>query len=166
MISQNLVSRIRLCLSMVQRSVGGSGTVDRRDRQARTSYMPSRSAGNAAGLLGAQDCRGNRRRLPAWGPFRYRYDPENRTAPALESAGASSEHPVDLLSGVACVRRSSRVLARFPSRCRPVRRWTCQNREQRILRDFRAQPRPLAFSGSTTARESRPRRRFYRFSKM
>ena len=65
---------------------------------------------------------------------------------------------------VACVRRSSR--GRFPAKCRPVRRWTCQNREQRILSDFCRQPRPLAFSGSTTARESRPTRRFYRFSKM
>ncbi len=32
---------------------------------------------------------------------------------------------------VACVRRSSR--GRFPAKCRPVRRWTCQNREQRIF---------------------------------
>ncbi len=51
---------------------------------------------------------------------------------------------------VACVRqRSSRE--RFSAKCRPVRRWTCQNREQRILGDCHAQPLPLAFSASLTA---------------
>src|SRR5205823_13545168 len=48
----------------------------------------------------------------------------------------------------------------------PVRRWTCQNRQQRILSDFHAQPLPLAFSASTAAPESRPTRRFHRFSVM
>ena len=94
----------------------------------------------------------------------HRDDPENRTAPALERAAASSGTPIDSRGGVACVRRSSR--GPFPAKCRPVRRWTCQNREQRILIDFCRQPRPMAFSGSTAARESRPTRRFHRFSIM
>ena len=143
--------------SMVQRSVGGPGAVDRRDRQARTSYGPSRAARDAAGVSGAQDRRGDCRRPPACGPQHHRDDPENRTAPALERAAASSGTPIDS-RGRSCLRQ-----AFFP-RTR-VRRWTCQNREQRILIDFCRQPQPLAFSGSTTARESRPTRRFYRFSK-
>ena len=52
-----------------------------------------------------------------------------------------------------------------PAKCRPARRWNHRNREQRILRHFCTQPRPVAFSGSTAARESRPTRRFYHFSK-
>ena len=43
-----------------------------------------------------------------------------------------------------------------PAKCRPARRWNHRNREQRILRHFCTQPRPVAFSGSTAARESRP----------
>ena len=76
--------------------------------------------------------------------------------PLWERATASSGTPIDS-RGRSCLRQ-----AFFPRT--PVRRWTCQNREQRILRDFRARTRPLAFSGSTTARESRPTRRFHRFS--
>src|SRR5208282_904061 len=80
---------------MVQRSVGGSGTVDRRDRQARTSYGPSRAARDAAGVSGAQDRRGDRRRPAARRPQQSSDDPENRTAPALERATASSGTLID-----------------------------------------------------------------------
>ena len=75
-----------------------------------------------------------------------------------------SGHSIAHAGGVA----SSRVLPEYvvPAKCRPARRWNYRNREQRILRHFRAQPRPVAFSGSTAARESRPTRRFHRFSKM
>ena len=126
--------RDRPCVSMVQRSAGGPGAVDRRDRQARTSYGPSRAARDAAGVSGAQDRRGDRRRPPACGPQHHRDDPKNRTAPALERAAASSGHPIDS-RGRSCLRQAFFPSVRSP-RCRPVRRWTCQNREQRILRDF------------------------------
>ena len=61
--------------------------------------------GDEAGISGTQDRRGDRHRPPACGPLHSRNDPENRTAPALESAGASSGHPIDyaaesLASGV------------------------------------------------------------------
>jgi site-specific DNA recombinase len=59
-----------------------------------------------------------------------------------------------------------RIVEAILEGCRTVRRWTCQNRQQRILSDFHAQPLPLAFSASTAARESRPTRRFHRFSIM
>ena len=39
--------RDRLCASMVQRSTDGPGAVDRPDRQAITSYRPSRAARHA-----------------------------------------------------------------------------------------------------------------------
>jgi hypothetical protein len=99
--------------SMVQRSVGGSGAVDRRDRQARTSCGPLRAMRDAAGVSRAQDRRGNRRRPPAYRPNHPRNDPENRTAPALERAGASARHPIDLGVGVPFVRRSSQVRTGF-----------------------------------------------------
>ncbi len=130
--------RDRPCVSMVQRSAGGPGAIDRRDRQARTSYGPSRAARDAAGVSGAQDRRGDRRRPPARRPQHHSDDPKNRTAPALERAAASSGHPIDS-RGRSCLRYG--VLPKYvrvPARCRPVRRWTCQNREQRILSDFRA----------------------------
>jgi len=63
-----------------------------------------------------------------------------------------------------CFHASWLGASRVPARCRPARRWNHRNREQRIFRDFRAQPRPVAFSGSTAARESRPTRRFHHFS--
>ena len=90
---------------MVQRSAGGPGKVDRRDRQARTSYEPSRAARDAAGVSGAQDRRGDRRRPPACGPQHHRNDPENRTAPALERATASSGTPIDS-RGRSCLRQA------------------------------------------------------------
>ena len=111
------------------------GAVDRRDRQARTSYGPSRAARDAAGVSGAQDRRGDRHRPPACGPLHSSNDPKNRAAPALERSGASARHPIDS-RGRSCLRLG--VLPEYvvPARCRPVRRWTCQNREQRILSDF------------------------------
>jgi hypothetical protein len=44
----------------------------------------------AAGVPGAQDCRGDRRRPAARRPQHFSDDPENRTPPALECAAASS----------------------------------------------------------------------------
>ncbi len=85
--------------------------------------------------------------------------------PALERSGASARHPIDS-RGRSCLRLGVLPEYVIPARCRPVRRWTCQNREQRILSDFCRQPRPVAFSRSTDARESRPTRRFHHFFKM
>ena len=80
---------------MVQRFAGGPSKVDRRYRQARTSYEPSRAAPDAAGVSGAKDRRGDHRRPPVCGAQHHRNDPENRTAPALERATASSGTPID-----------------------------------------------------------------------
>src|ERR1019366_6332352 len=52
-------------------------------------YGPSRATRDAAGVSGAYDRRGDRRRRPACGPHHPRNDPKNRTAPALERAGAA-----------------------------------------------------------------------------
>jgi hypothetical protein len=98
--------RDRPCVSMVQRSVGGSGAVDRRDSQARTSYGPSCAARDAAGVPGAQDCRGDRRRPAARRPQHSSDDPENRTPPALECAAASSGIPIDS-RGRSCLRQAA-----------------------------------------------------------
>ena len=58
----------------------------------------------------------------------------------------------DLVSGLL-----PRALARLAVRIVQIpvtRGWNHRSREQRILRDFRAQRPPVAFSGSTAARES------------
>ena len=65
-----------------------------------------------------------------------------------------------------CLRQRAFFPRTSPQNVGRFGRWTCQNREQRILRDFHAQPLPLAFSASTAAREARPTRRFHRFSIM
>jgi hypothetical protein len=78
---------------MVQRSAGGPGKVDRRYRQARTSYEPPRAARDAAGVSGSKDRRGDRRRPPVCGTQHHRNDPENRTAPALERANSKLWNP-------------------------------------------------------------------------
>ena len=64
-----------------------------------------------------------------------------------------------------CFHASWLGASRVPAKCRRARRWTCQNRKQRILRHFCTQPRSVAFSWSTAAGESRPTRRFHYFSK-
>ena len=90
---------------MVQRSAGGPGEVYRRDRQARTPYQPSCAARDAAGVSGAQDRRGDRRGATACVPQHPRNDPKNRTATALERAGASSGDLLDS-PGPSCVRQA------------------------------------------------------------
>ena len=138
---------------------------ERQDLVKRRKLPKSRRA--TTGASGTQDRRGDRRRPPACGPQHSGDDPENRTASALERATASSGPPIGSRGGRSCLRQAFFPSTWSPpSRCRPVSRWTCQNREQRILRDFCHQPRPLVFSGSTAARESPPTRRFHRFSKM
>ena len=76
--------------------------------KARTSYGPSRAARDAAGVSGAQDRRGDRRRPPACEPYHRSDDPENRSPPLWSAQEQALEHPIDSRGGVACVRRSSR----------------------------------------------------------
>ena len=137
------------------------GEIARREQ----SYRPSRATRDAAGVSGAQDRRGDRRRAPACGPYHRSNDPKNRTAPALERARASSGHSIAHAGRVAST-RSSWVRPGFPLDVGRLADGHAKIANREFCGDFRAQPRPVAFSGSTAARESRPTRRFHRFSKM
>src|ERR1035437_8430887 len=67
--------------------------------------IPSDEGRDAAGVSSAQDRRGDSPRPPARRPQHSSDDPENRTAPALERATASSGTPIDS-RGRSCLRQA------------------------------------------------------------